>query len=113
MVINQDLSFLSPTDFKDGEYTAFVYRQGAEEALEETVTFKDGKVVDPSLAYALMNIPTVPRRWGVYQIDRIAMEEDGLVTIDAAHHPVFSDGRSKIVDDILHANRYEKFEVIE
>jgi hypothetical protein len=46
-------------------------------------------------------------------VDKLDLTEEGLVDITASHFPVFADGRSKIVDDILHANRYIKFEVIE
>ena len=124
VVVREDLTLLSATVFADGDYVAGVYRQGSTGAIKETITVVDGKVTDPTLANALMNIPSVARRGGVYQIEKIALEEDGLVSITASHHPVYGQnavdddgndisGQSKIVNDILHANRYVKFEVLE
>ena len=80
--------------------------------------------LDPTLAGALMNVPSVARRGGVYQVEKLTLEEDGIVQVVASHHPVFAAGstddagndiagHSKIVDDILHRNRYIKFEILE
>jgi len=125
IVVKNDLTALSAFDFEDGTYEAGVYRQGADGAVTEEVEIKDGKVVDVTLAGALMNVPAIARRSGVYQVQKVSLEEDGLVAIDASHFPVFADdagddedgldisGASKIVYDLLHKNRYRLFDVIE
>lgn len=113
IVINKELELVTPTPLDDGTYSAHIYRQGTDEVITEDIEVKNNKVVDTTLRYALMNIPSIARRWGVYQVDQVTLEEDGLVEIKASHFPVFNDMRSKIVDDILFANRYEKFEVVE
>ena len=108
-----DLALFSPATIEDGTYTAFIYRQGSETVVEEQITIENNRVTDPTLANALLNIPTIAQRWGVYMIDKLDITEEGLVDISASHFPVFEDLRSKIVDDILHANRFVKFELIE
>lgn len=113
VVVRSDLTLLSPNPVEDGTYPAAVFRQGSDQVTQETVTIKNNTVSDPSLDGALMNVNPVPRRYGIYMVDQLTLTEDGLVDVIASHFPVFDDGRSKIVDDILHANRYVKFEVIE
>jgi predicted phage tail protein len=113
VVVLEDLALFTPATIEDGTYTAFVYRQGSETVVEEQITIENNRVTDPTLANALLNIPTITRRWGVYMVDKLDITEEGLVDITASHFPVFADLRSKIVDDILHANRFVKFELIE
>lgn len=113
VVVREDLTLLTPGVIADGTYPAAVFRQGSDEVVSETVTIKASMVTDPTLAEALMNVNPIPRRYGIYMVDQLTLTEDGLVDIIASHFPVFDDGRSKIVDDILHDNRYIKFEVIE
>jgi hypothetical protein len=112
-VVRSDLTLLSPSEVKDGTYTAHIYREGSQAVATEQVVIQGNRVSDPTLANALLNIPSITRRTNVYMVDKLDLTEDGLVDITASHFPVFADGRSKIVDDILHANRYVKFEVIE
>jgi len=112
-VVRSDLTLLSPSEVKDGTYTAHIYREGSQAVATEQVVLQGNRVSDPTLANALLNIPSITRRTNVYMVDKLDLTEEGLVDITASHFPVFADGRSKIVDDILHANRYTKFEVIE
>lgn len=90
----------------NGTYTAFIYREGSDAVAEEEITVENGFVTDTTLRGALLNIPVVQRRLGVYMVEEIQLEETGMVSIKASHHPVFAEGNSKIVDDVL---KNEKF----
>ena len=105
-VVSAGGKLLSGDQFRNGTYKAFVYRQGSTEVVEEEVTIENGHVTDVTLEGALLNIPITQRRLGVYMVEEIQLEETGMVAIKASHHPVFEDGRSKIIDDIL---KDEKF----
>ena len=109
-VVSEGGKLLSGDRFRNGTYTAFIYRQGSTEVVEEEITIENGHVTDVTLEGALLNIPITQRRLGVYMVEEIQLEETGMVAIKASHHPVFEDGRSKIVDDIL---KNEKFVFID
>jgi len=113
IVVSEDLSLLTGTSVADGTYETHLWRLGSEGVVTEQVEIKDGRVVDETLRHALMNIPSIAKRHGVYQVAEISLDEDGLVEVTGSHFPVNDDLSSKIVDDILFENRYEKFEVIE
>lgn len=113
VAISSDLEVVSPTALENGTYTAYVYRQGSQGVVTEDIEIINNKVTDASLRFALLNIPRTVRAWNVYQVDEVTLDENGLVEVKASHFPVYDDMRSKIVDDLLHAKRYEKFEVIE
>ena len=109
-VVRSDLSVLSASNFPDGIYRAFVYRQGSDGVLPEDVELKDGKVVDPTLENALLNIPSIEKRSGVYQIEELSLTEEGLVDITASHFPVDQNGSSLIVADVIDPTRFEVIE---
>ena len=67
-------------------------------------------MLDPGLFGALFNAPGIAKRFGMYQVESVGIEEDGCVKITGSHHPVFADLRSKIVYDVLHP---ERFRVVE
>lgn len=113
IVVSEDLSLLAGTSVADGIYETHLWRLGSEGVVTEQVEVKDGRVVDETLRHALMNIPSIAKRHGVYQVAEISLDEDGLVEVTGSHFPVNDDLSSKIVDDILFENRYVKFEVIE
>ena len=105
-IVRADGTIVSPTSFKDGIYNAFVYRAGADDVTEEEIEIVDGKVVDTGLYDSLFNIPSIARRLGVYQVEEIKVNEDGIVSITGSHHPVFEDLRSKIVYDVMQPEEF-------
>ena len=109
-VVSEGGKLLSGDYWRNGTYPAFIYRQGSTEVIEEEITIENGYVTDVTLEGALLNIPITQRRLGVYMVEEIQLEETGMVSIKASHHPVFDTGASKIVDDIL---KDEKFTFID
>ena len=114
--VRDNLSILSAEPPPNGSHAAYVYRAGAEGTTEEIVEITNGAVVDPTLAGALLNIPNpIPRRFGVYLVEEIALSEEGLVDIVGSHFPVYEDMSSKIVHDVLDTDvdGSSRFEIIE
>jgi hypothetical protein len=110
-VVSADGTIRTPTPMPDGVHRTFVYRgQEGEEVEEVQMEVKDGKVTDSNLFGSLFNTPAATRRLGMYQVESVGIEEDGCVMITGSHHPIFEDGRSKIVYDVYHP---EDFRVVQ
>lgn len=105
-VVQADGTIVTPITLDNDTYTTYVYRQGSDRVTTEQVTVQNNTVTDGTLAGALINIPTIARRFGVYMIEELTLTEDGLVNITASHFPVFDDQSSKIVDDVLDNSKY-------
>ncbi len=110
-IIRNDGRVVSVVPIEDGTYSVYVFRAGADDVVLEDVEFINNQVTDESLYGALFNVPNIARRLGVYAVESIGIEEDGLVKITGSHHPVFEDLSSKIVYDVLHPS--EQFRVVE
>lgn len=110
-VVLDDGTIRSPSPMPDGIHRVFVYLGGeSDEVKEMEMEVKDGKVLDPGLFGALFNAPGIAKRFGMYQVESVGIEEDGCVKITGSHHPVFADLSSKIVYDVMHP---ERFRVVE
>lgn len=109
-VVRDDGTIVTPITLENDTYAAYVYRQGSEAVTTEDVTIENNTVTDTSLAGALINIPSIARRFGVYLIEQIELTEDGLVNVTASHFPVFEDQTSKIISDVLTTSNFEVLE---
>jgi hypothetical protein len=109
-VVQEDGSIVTPIALDNGSYAAYIYRQGSSEVVEETINVTNNIVSDATLANALINIPSIARRFGVYVVEELSLDEDGLVNITASHFPVFSDQTSKIVNDVLATSNFALIE---
>jgi hypothetical protein len=110
-VVTTEGAVVSPAPIKDGKQMAYVFRQGTTEVVLEEIEFLNNRVTDETLFGALFNVPNIARRLGIYAVESIGIEEDGLIKITGSHHPVFEDLSSKIVYDVLHPT--EQFTVVE
>lgn len=109
-VVQEDGSIVTPIALDNGSYTAYIYRQGSSQVVEETISVTDNKVSDSTLTNALINIPSIARRFGVYVVEELSIDEGGLVSITASHFPVFEDQSSKIVSDVLTTSNFALIE---
>ena len=109
-VVQEDGSIVTPIALDNGSYAAYIYRQGSSEVVEETINVTNNIVSDATLANSLINIPSIARRFGVYVVEELSLDEDGLVNITASHFPVFPDQTSKIVDDVLTTSNFALIE---
>jgi len=109
-VVQENGSIVTPIALNNGSYTAYIYRQGSSEVVEETISITNNTVSDSTLANALINIPSIARRFGVYVVEELSIDENGLVNITASHFPVFLDQSSKIVSDMLTTSNFALIE---
>jgi hypothetical protein len=70
------------------------------------MTVASGKVTDPSLIGALFAVQRSSVNSNFYEVEQVALTEDGLVDIVASHHPTNSDGSSVIVADVMDSSRF-------
>lgn len=87
-----------------GTYNIFAYRTGDNDVRETTLTVTNGVTSDSSLYNSLFTVKADTANdagQSVYQVTQITMDEDGLVEIQATHHPCDSLLRSRIVQDVL------------
>ena len=109
-VVRSDGSILSASTFEDGARRGFVYYAGSDGVVETDISIANGQVADPAMRGALFNIPTVQKRFGVYLVDEVTFEDDGLVSVIASHHPVDKIGRSKITADVFMPSSFRFYE---
>lgn len=97
--INDELQVIGGID--DGTYTATIYRQAADSVVTEEIVISGGRVTDETLRNSLLAIPLVARRLGVYMIEELSLDEEGMVQVKASHHPVDDKGVSRISKDLM------------
>ena len=97
--VSADLQVIG--NIADGTHQATVYRQASDAVTNEEIRIKDGYVSDVTLKNAIMAIPIIQRRLGIYHIEELSLTEEGLVSVKASHHPVNERGESKINRDII------------
>ena len=109
--IGEDLTVIG--NLPDGTHQATVYRQASDEVTNEEIVITGGMVSDPTLKNALLAIPIVQRRLGIYHVEELSLGEDGMVQVKASHHPVNLRGESKINRDIIPTGDDSPFTLIE
>jgi hypothetical protein len=108
--INDQLQVIGGID--DGTYTATIYRQAADSVVTEEIVIAGGQVTDETLRNSLFAIPLTQRRLGIYMIEELTLDEEGMVQVKASHHPVNDQGVSKIVLDLTLDGDNDRFESI-
>jgi len=91
---------------EDGQRDVHLFRKGADQLEEATITITNGRVDDPQLFDALFSLRFTTVNQGVYQIEEVGLNEDGLVEITASAHPTDSTGASLIVRDVLNESLF-------
>ena len=80
---------------------------------QEDITVVDGHVTDETLRDSLFAIPLTQRRLGVYAVEELNLDEEGMVQVKASHHPVNSEGVSKINLDLTLRGDSDRFTLVE
>ena len=109
--IGNDLKVIG--DIADGTHPATIYRQASDQVVNEDLTIVDGCVTDETLRNSLFAIPLTQRRLGVYMIEELALDEEGMVEVKASHHPVSANGVSKINLDLTLRGDDDRFTLVE
>jgi len=105
-VITDAGTLVSVSTLDDGTYTALVYDPTDSSVIERQLTISSGNVTDSSLYGTIFTLLSTQVNKGVYQIDQITIDEDGLANISAVHVPVNVNGRSIVAQDILNPDRF-------
>ena len=108
--INKEGAITSIHDIQDGVYEISVYVNGAEDVATKTMTVKNKKVLEPELYESLFAVPNIQNTFGVYMIEEISFDEDGIVDVVASNHATTggtgNDLSSKMVEDLTDKNRW-------
>ena len=97
----------------DGTHPATIYRKASDQVVNEDITVVDGHVTDETLRDSLFAIPLTQRRLGVYAVEELNLDEEGMVQVKASHHPVNSEGVSKINLDLTLRGDSDRFTLVE
>jgi len=100
-IVLSDGTVQSLTPVQDGTYSVNLYRTGSDLVESATLVVSDGKVADSSMYGSLFAIENLSVGDGLYQIEEVGLDEDGLVEITASHHPTDSSGASILIKDVL------------
>ncbi len=92
----------------DGVYPVLYYDRHVEDVVEGTMSVSNGKVEDPALLDTLFTIKYAEASQGVYQVEQLTLDEDGLVEIVASEHPVDAGLVSLIAKDLTEAGVFRQ-----
>jgi hypothetical protein len=105
-IITDAGTLVSITEIENGTYKALVYFPQTSQVVERNITISGNEVTDSSLHGAIFTLLSTEVSKGVYQIEQITLDEDGLANIAAVHVPVDANGASIVVQDILTPARF-------
>ena len=100
----------SITTVRDGTYNALVYRPSTAAVSARSITVSNGRVTDSSLFGTLFTLLDSAVSKGVYQVERLSLDDNGLVDISAIFVPTDEQGASLIARDVLDASRFRVLE---
>lgn len=103
-------SLVSISSIEDGAYDALVYNPQTGDITEQRITISNSTVSDPSLYGCLFTLVSLQVSAGVYQVEQLTLDEDGLVNISAVHVPVDSTGASIVAKDVLTEGNFRVLE---
>ncbi len=105
-IITDAGTLVSITEIENGTYKALVYFPQTSQVVERNITISGNEVTDSSLHGAIFTLLSTEVSKGVYQIEQITLDEDGLANIAAVHVPVDANDASIVVQDILTPARF-------
>ena len=109
-VITDAGTLVSISTIADGTYDAMVYNPATSQVLERKITISGGSVTDSSLYGTLFTLLSETVNKGVYQVEQLTLDEDGLVNVAAVEVPVDSAGASIVAKDVLSEGSFRVLE---
>ena len=103
-------SLVSITTIPNGSYNALVYNPTNGAVAERTVAVLNNSVSDASLYGCLFTLLSTSVNKGIYQVEQLTIDEDGLVSITAIEVPVDSTGASIVAKDVLTPSNFRVLE---
>jgi hypothetical protein len=89
----------------DGTYQAFIYKPGAEDVEKVSLTIANDTVVEEEYRGAVASLLDVSFSHGIYQVEQITLDEDGLVDVSAVAVPSENDA-SKVAQLTLNEGAF-------
>jgi hypothetical protein len=103
-------TLVSISSITDGDYDALIYNPQTGEVTERRITISNGSVTDSTLYGCLFTLLSVEVGMGVYQVEQLTLDEDGLISISAVHVPTDAAGASIVAKDVLDETAFRTFE---
>lgn len=100
-VVTDAGTLMTVSDLANGTYDAIVYKQATGEITEQAITITGGSVTDAALYGSIFTLLEPEVSQGVYQIEQLTLEDDGLVEIAAVHVPTDQDMASIVAKDVM------------
>ena len=95
---------------QNGTYDALVYYPTTSELKEQKITISNNRVTASSLYGTLFTLLSSQVNQGLYQVEQLTLDEDGLVNIAAVEVPVDSSGASIVAKDVLTESNFRVLE---
>jgi hypothetical protein len=95
---------------QNGTYDALVYYPTTSELKEQKITISNNQVTASSLYGTLFTLLSSQVNQGLYQVEQLTLDEDGLVNIAAVEVPVDSSGASIVAKDVLTESNFRVLE---
>lgn len=95
---------------QNGTYDALVYYPTTSELKEQRITISNNRVTASSLYGTLFTLLSSQVNQGLYQVEQLTLDEDGLVNIAAVEVPVDSSGASIVAKDVLTESNFRVLE---
>lgn len=103
-------TLVSISTIANGTYNAMVYNPATSEVLEREITISNNAVTDSTLYGTLFTLLSETVNKGVYQVEQLTLDEDGLVNVSAVEVPVDSSGASIVAKDVLTEGNFRVLE---
>jgi hypothetical protein len=94
-------SLISITTISSGNYTALIYNPTTGAVSEQVIAVANNSVSDSTLYGCLFTLLSTTVNKGIYQVEQLTIDEEGLVSITAVEVPVDSTGASIVAKDVL------------
>ncbi len=94
-------TLVSITTIANGTYDALVYNPSTGAVTEQRITITNNAVTNSTLYGCLFTLLSSSASVGMYQVEQLTLDEDGLVNVSAVEVPVDSTGASIVAKDVL------------
>jgi len=92
----------SVLELVDGQYNVTFFKSGSEDVETGIMTVSNNHVQDSTFQGSVFTVNESSTSQKVYVVEQLTFSEEGTVDIVASEHPCDDDGKSKLVQSVLH-----------
>lgn len=100
-IVDDDGVITSATQLANGTYTVIYYKPPASAVATGSLTVSNGTTSQSAFFGSVFTVTTASTSSNVYMIERLTMDEDGMVEISASEFPTNSSYSSLVAQDLL------------